>query len=179
MGPNFVPGKKEDLYVKSIQRVVLMMGRKQEVRLCFTSPPAPHGNLHQIGLDFFSDLCFFSLEFLAIREVILLGFAFLILAARPSITSMQPVESCPVGNTCGLIGVDQFIVKTGTISSDDDAFPMKDMKFSVSPVVRCAVEPKNPQDLPKASRFPLHHSRSLEIVLLTTHVSLTAYLIFV
>jgi elongation factor 2 len=26
---------------------------------------------------------------------------------------------------------------------------MKDMKFSVSPVVRCAVEPKNPQDLPK------------------------------
>jgi elongation factor 2 len=90
MGPNYVPGKKEDLYVKSIQRVVLMMGRKQE-----------------------------------------------------------PVESCPVGNTCGLIGVDQFIVKTGTISSDDDAFPMKDMKFSVSPVVRCAVEPKNPQDLPK------------------------------
>ncbi len=34
MGPNFVPGKKEDLYVKSIQRVVLMMGRKQEVRRC-------------------------------------------------------------------------------------------------------------------------------------------------
>ena len=59
------------------------------------------------------------------------------------------MESCPVGNTCGLIGVDQFIVKTGTISSDDDAFPMKDLKFSVSPVVRCAVEPKNPQDLPK------------------------------
>jgi elongation factor 2 len=59
------------------------------------------------------------------------------------------VDSVPVGNTCGLIGVDQFLVKTGTISSDDDAHPMKDMKFSVSPVVRCAVEPKNPQDLTK------------------------------
>jgi translation elongation factor EF-G len=70
----------------------------------------------------------------------------------PILPLRQPVESCPVGNTCGLIGVDQFIVKTGTISSDDDAFPMKDMKFSVSPVVRCAVEPKNPQDLPKV--FP-------------------------
>jgi elongation factor 2 len=31
MGPNYIAGKKEDLYVKSIQRVVLMMGRKQEV----------------------------------------------------------------------------------------------------------------------------------------------------
>merc|ERR1712054_46687 len=27
MGPNYVPGKKEDLYLKAIQRTVLMMGR--------------------------------------------------------------------------------------------------------------------------------------------------------
>jgi elongation factor 2 len=90
MGPNYVPGKKDDLYVKSVQRVVLFMGRKQE-----------------------------------------------------------PVESVPVGNTCGLVGVDQFLIKTGTLSTYENAWPMKDMKFSVSPVVRCAVEPKNPQDLPK------------------------------
>merc|ERR1712121_142089 len=30
MGPNFVPGKKEDLYEKSIQRTILMMGRYVE-----------------------------------------------------------------------------------------------------------------------------------------------------
>ena len=38
MGPNYIAGKKEDLYVKSIQRVVLMMGRKQEVRAPALSP---------------------------------------------------------------------------------------------------------------------------------------------
>merc|ERR1712042_17624 len=40
-------------------------------------------------------------------------------------------------------------VKTGTISTHKDAHNMKVMKFSVSPVVRVAVEPKNPADLPK------------------------------
>lgn len=30
MGPNFQPGKKEDLYEKAIQRTILMMGRYVE-----------------------------------------------------------------------------------------------------------------------------------------------------
>uniref|UniRef100_N1R0M7 Elongation factor 2 n=1 Tax=Aegilops tauschii TaxID=37682 RepID=N1R0M7_AEGTA len=30
MGPNFVPGQKKDLYVKSVQRTVIWMGKKQE-----------------------------------------------------------------------------------------------------------------------------------------------------
>lgn len=54
-----------------------------------------------------------------------------------------------LGNICGLVGVDQFLVKTGTITTFKDAHNMKVMKFSVSPVVRVAVEPKNPADLPK------------------------------
>lgn len=53
------------------------------------------------------------------------------------------------GNICGLVGVDQFLVKTGTITTFKEAHNMKVMKFSVSPVVRVAVEPKNPADLPK------------------------------
>jgi hypothetical protein len=53
------------------------------------------------------------------------------------------------GNICGLVGVDQFLVKTGTISTFKDAHNLRVMKFSVSPVVRVAVEPKNPADLPK------------------------------
>jgi elongation factor 2 len=28
MGPNYLPGKKDDLYEKTIQRTVLMMGGK-------------------------------------------------------------------------------------------------------------------------------------------------------
>merc|ERR1712215_64013 len=90
MGPNFVPGKKEDLYEKSIQRTILMMGGRVEA-----------------------------------------------------------IEDVPAGNICGLVGVDQFLVKTGTICTLKDAFNLKVMKFSVSPVVRVAVEPKSPADLPK------------------------------
>merc|ERR1712045_136605 len=90
MGPNYVPGKKEDLYEKSIQRTILMMGGRVEA-----------------------------------------------------------IEDVPAGNICGLVGVDQFLVKTGTITTCKEAHNMKVMKFSVSPVVRVAVEPKNPADLPK------------------------------
>lgn len=92
MGPNFTPGKNEDLHVKAIQRTVLMMGRY-----------------------------------------------------------VDHIDTVPAGNTVGLVGVDQYIVKTGTITNESakDAHNMKQMKFSVSPVVRVAVEPVNAQDLPK------------------------------
>jgi elongation factor 2 len=90
MGPNYTPGKKEDLYVKNIQRTVLMMGRY-----------------------------------------------------------VEPIEDVPCGNICGLVGVDQFLIKTGTITTYEDAHNLRVMKFSVSPVVRVAVECKNPADLPK------------------------------
>lgn len=90
MGPNYVPGKKEDLYIKNVQRTVLMMGRKTE-----------------------------------------------------------QIEDCPCGNIVGLVGVDQFLVKSGTITTCESAHNIRVMKFSVSPVVRVAVEPRNAADLPK------------------------------
>merc|ERR1712156_1263121 len=62
---------------------------------------------------------------------------------------VEAIEDVPAGNICGLVGVDQFLVKTGTISTLKEAHNMKQMKISVSPVVRVAVEPKNPADLPK------------------------------
>lgn len=61
----------------------------------------------------------------------------------------EPIEEVPCGNIVGLVGVDQFLVKTGTISTFEHAHNLKVMKFSVSPVVRIAVEAKNPADLPK------------------------------
>ncbi|OCH96418.1 eukaryotic translation elongation factor 2 [Obba rivulosa] len=89
-GPNYVPGKKDDLFVKSIQRTVLMMGRYVEA-----------------------------------------------------------IEDCPAGNIVGLVGIDQFLLKNGTLTSSETAHNMKVMKFSVSPVVQVAVEVKNAADLPK------------------------------
>lgn len=62
---------------------------------------------------------------------------------------VEAIEDVPCGNICGLVGVDQFLVKTGTITTFKDSHNMRVMKFSVSPVVRVAVEPKNPADLPK------------------------------
>ncbi|KLO10110.1 P-loop containing nucleoside triphosphate hydrolase protein [Schizopora paradoxa] len=89
-GPNYIPGKKEDLFVKAVQRTVLMMGRY-----------------------------------------------------------IEPIEDCPAGNIIGLVGIDQFLLKSGTITSSETAHNMKVMKFSVSPVVQVAVEVKNAADLPK------------------------------
>ncbi|BGP54787.1 hypothetical protein JCM8202_003296 [Rhodotorula sphaerocarpa] len=89
-GPNYQPGKKEDLFVKSIQRTVLMMGGK-----------------------------------------------------------VDPLEDCPAGNIVGLVGVDQFLLKSGTLTTSETAHNMRVMKFSVSPVVQVAVEVKNANDLPK------------------------------
>jgi elongation factor 2 len=90
MGPNYVPGKKTDLYVKNIQRTVLMMGRY-----------------------------------------------------------VEPIEDIPCGNTVGLVGIDQYLLKSGTITDHEEAYNIRVMKFSVSPVVRVAVEPKHANDLPK------------------------------
>merc|ERR1711937_909990 len=49
----------------------------------------------------------------------------------------------------GLVGIDQYILKSGTICESEETHPFNTMKFSVSAVVRVAVEPKSAQDLPK------------------------------
>ena len=65
--------------------------------------------------------------------------------------TVESIPDVPCGNTVALSGIDQFIIKTGTIGSIEypEAHPIRSMKYSVSPVVRVAVKPKNPGDLPK------------------------------
>jgi elongation factor 2 len=89
-GPDYVPGKKRDLYVKKVQRTLLMMGRY-----------------------------------------------------------VEQLPDCPCGNMVGLVGIDQYLLKSGTITTDEEALPFVTMKFSVSAVVQVAVEPTSAQDLPK------------------------------
>merc|ERR1719327_21422 len=55
---------------------------------------------------------------------------------------VEAVPDVPCGNTVGLVGVDQYLTKQGTISDHPDAHNIRVMKFSVSPVVRVAVEVK-------------------------------------
>ena len=111
-GPNYVPGSKNDLNVKNIQRTVIMMAGKVEA-----------------------------------------------------------VPDVPCGNTVGLIGVDQYLMKQGTITSEEDAHNIRVMKYSVSPVVRVAVDVKNAADLPKLVEGLKKLSKSDPLVLCYTEES--------
>merc|ERR1711981_1284222 len=61
----------------------------------------------------------------------------------------EQIADVPCGNTVALVGVDQFILKSGTITTIEDAHNIADMKYSVSPVVKVAVKPKDGKELPK------------------------------
>merc|ERR1719241_22806 len=63
--------------------------------------------------------------------------------------SVEQIADVPCGNTVGLVGVDQYILKSGTITTIEDAHNIACMKYSVSPVVKVAVKPKDGKDLPK------------------------------
>lgn len=74
--------------------------------------------------------------------------------------TFKDVSSCPAGNIIGLVGIDQTLKKTGTITTHEKAFNIRSMKFSVSPVVKYAVKPKNPVDLPKLKEGLLKLAKS-------------------
>lgn len=78
------------------------------------------------------------------------------------------IADVPCGNTVALVGVDQYLMKTGTISDNMDAHTIRSMKYSVSPVVRVAVSPKNPADLPKLVEGLKKLSKSDPLVVCTT-----------
>merc|ERR1719248_457143 len=61
----------------------------------------------------------------------------------------EQIQDVPCGNTVALVGVDQFILKSGTITTIESAHNTTAMKYSVSPVVKVAVKPKDGKDLPK------------------------------
>lgn len=61
----------------------------------------------------------------------------------------EPCDTMQCGNTVALVGIDQYVLKSCTVTSDSKAYPIKTMKFSVSPVVRVSVLPKNVSELPK------------------------------
>ena len=84
---------------------------------------------------------------------------------------VEAVADVPCGNTVGLVGVDQYLMKQGTISDHEDAHCIKVMKYSVSPVVRVAVEVKNAADLPKLVEGLRKLSKSDPLVVCTTEES--------
>ncbi|CAE8604809.1 unnamed protein product [Polarella glacialis] len=61
----------------------------------------------------------------------------------------EQIPDMPCGNTVALVGVDQCLLKSGTLTTLENAHNFADMKYSVSPVVKVAVKPKDIKDLPK------------------------------
>ena len=61
----------------------------------------------------------------------------------------ESLPDVPCGCTVALAGIDQYLVKQGTLSDFEEAHCIKAMKYSVSPVVRVAVDVMNASDLPK------------------------------
>lgn len=82
--------------------------------------------------------------------------------------SIEKIADVPCGNTVALVGVDQYLIKQGTITTFEEAHNIRSMKYSVSPVVRVAVMPKNAQDLPKLIDGLAKLSKADPLVLITT-----------
>ncbi|KAJ6487915.1 P-loop containing nucleoside triphosphate hydrolase protein [Mycena sanguinolenta] len=61
---------------------------------------------------------------------------------------VQPLEECPAGNLIALAGIDQFLLKSGTLTSSETAHSMRALRFSVPQFIQVAVGVKNPKDLP-------------------------------
>lgn len=66
----------------------------------------------------------------------------------------EALSDIPCGNTVALTGIDDYLLKTGTLTSIGVpvSYPIRSMKYSVAPVFRVAVKSKNPADLPKLQK---------------------------
>jgi elongation factor 2 len=83
----------------------------------------------------------------------------------------EAVPDVPCGNTVALVGIDQYLLKQGTITDCDQAHNIRVMKYSVSPVVRVAVEVKSASDLPKLVEGLRKLSKSDPLVVVSTEES--------
>jgi len=83
----------------------------------------------------------------------------------------EQIADVPCGNTVALVGVDGYILKSGTITTIEDAHNIADMKYSVSPVVKVSVKVKDGKDLPKLVDGLKKLSKSDPLVVCTTEES--------
>merc|ERR1719230_1626801 len=85
--------------------------------------------------------------------------------------SVEQIPDVPCGNTVALVGIDQYLLKSGTITDIEDAHNIADMKYSVSPVVKVAVKVKDGKDLPKLVEGLKKLSKSDPLVVCQTEES--------
>merc|ERR1719409_595731 len=83
----------------------------------------------------------------------------------------EQIQDVPCGNTVALVGIDGYILKSGTLTTIEDAHNITAMKYSVSPVVKVAVKAKDGKDLPKLVEGLKKLSKSDPLVVCTSEES--------
>ncbi|XP_037102539.1 elongation factor-like GTPase 1 isoform X1 [Syngnathus acus] len=65
---------------------------------------------------------------------------------------LEELEEVPSGNVLGIRGLEDFILKSATISTTPACPPFTPLNIEASPIVRVAIEPKHPGEMPKLVR---------------------------
>lgn len=60
---------------------------------------------------------------------------------------LKPVASAKAGNVIAIRGLAQHILKSATLSSTLNCWPLSSMTFQVSPMLKVAIEPSDPADM--------------------------------
>jgi len=55
----------------------------------------------------------------------------------------EPLDQIPAGGIVMILGVDNAIIKTGTLTTSETACNIKSMKYTISPILRVAVNVSN------------------------------------
>ncbi|KAM4744992.1 elongation factor-like GTPase 1 isoform 2-T3 [Anableps anableps] len=65
---------------------------------------------------------------------------------------LEELAEIPAGNVLGIGGLEEFVLKTATLSASPACPPFTPLNFEAAPIVRVAVEPKHPSEMPKLVR---------------------------
>uniref|UniRef100_A0A8C3J9G6 Elongation factor-like GTPase 1 n=1 Tax=Calidris pygmaea TaxID=425635 RepID=A0A8C3J9G6_9CHAR len=65
---------------------------------------------------------------------------------------LEDLEEVPAGNVLGIGGLQDFVLKSATLSTSPACPPFTPLNFEATPIVRVAVEPKHPSDMPQLVR---------------------------
>lgn len=65
---------------------------------------------------------------------------------------LEELEEVPAGNVLGIGGLQDFVLKSATLSTSPACPPFTPLNFEATPIVRVAVEPKHPSDMPQLVR---------------------------
>nr|XP_033776855.1 elongation factor-like GTPase 1 isoform X2 [Geotrypetes seraphini] len=65
---------------------------------------------------------------------------------------LEELEEVPPGNVLGIGGLEEFVLKSATLSTSPACPPFTPLNFEAAPIVRVAVEPKHPSEMPQLVR---------------------------